>query len=166
MVYEKKYQEMRMNEEILKNSNQGYIKNAELYKSEVLSLTEDLELLRRSGGDSQEQLDALRLEYFNFRQEQLEAHTQIRDLTLLWREVSTELEKAQSDLDAKTQEISKLNAANQKLKDRHLQLQQEHRDVAQHVHEYYTTINKLEAELKLEQSTREENSYDLKQLQQ
>lgn len=73
--YEKQFQAARLNVEILNNDNIAHQKTAELYKLEVFALTEDLDLLRRTGGDSQNELQTLKLEYYNFRQENMDAHT-------------------------------------------------------------------------------------------
>ena len=87
------------------------------------------------------------LEFHNYKSETCNAATQIEHLKQRVQESNELLEKEKAEkLDVQKQ-LDFVQMDREKLQKRQKALESEHRDVAHHVHDYYTTINKLERQL-------------------
>ena len=87
-------------------------------------------MLNKSGKDDSDLLAKLQSEYHQFRQDNLHADTQIRNLTSEWREASEQLQTCEEVLAETRQLLKKEQDLTAKLRKRHLELQGENRDVA------------------------------------
>lgn len=122
-------------------------RTAATYQLQLKDSQEENRLLKRVGGDNSQELEQLKEEYFKFRQDNLDADTQIRDLTNEWRATSELLDLTKKELEKTRQLLSEEKAQTIKMRSRQQALEGEHRDVAKHVHEYYTVIADLEKKL-------------------
>lgn len=127
---------------------------------------QDYHLLKTSSGNYQEELDNLKVEYFNYKQDNMQADIQIKDLSNEWRRVSELLDKSNKEIDRLQSELMRSTLQNSKMKERQTTLEQEHREVAQHVHDYYSTINELERKLEKEIQNSIEITYEKSEVQQ
>jgi chromosome segregation ATPase len=98
--------------------NLGLKTTAETYKSQISDMSKEMELLKKTGTDNTEELTTLRAEYHQFRQDNMHADTQIRDLTRNWRLVSEQLETTQADLEETVLKLFEERALTAKLKER------------------------------------------------
>lgn len=102
----------------VQKDNLGLKTTADTYKSQITDMSKEMELLKKTGTDSGEELAQLRQEYFQFRQDNMHADTQIRDLTRNWRMVSEQLETTQADLEETVLKLFEERALTAKLKQR------------------------------------------------
>lgn len=92
----------------------------------------------------------------------MNAETQIRDLTKEWRDISTELEASEKRNAALKAELEKSGNQVAKMRERQKVLENEHRDVAQHVHDYYKEISELQQKLNEMSEAKADLEMDLK----
>ena len=64
-------------------------------------------------------------------------------MTLAWRDINFQLEAANRETKKLNKEIELALSQIEKMRERQIILENEHRDVAEHVHVYYIEINTL-----------------------
>lgn len=117
----------------------------------------DMELLLSVEAQSQQQLDAVQLEFYEHKVKHMDTTTKMDHDQQNIKELTDDLVKLGTEHAALTKLQNTTEMQRAKLAQRQKALEAEHRDVAQHVHSYYTTINKLEKALAEETARRSDN---------
>ncbi len=79
---------------------------------------QDYNLLKTSSGNYQEELENLKVEYFNYKQDNMQTDIQMKDLTNEWRRVSELLDQSNKEIDRLQAELMKSNLQISKMKER------------------------------------------------